>query len=168
MTLSKDVDLFLVRHYDKDGESIISIDSCAASARSGWRYQAALQLRSLEVGYDPLQVIAVNTMNQQQRLFAIFLWQQYIINTLLTGRFGKQCIGLNHRRFVDLAGCHSRQWNARERHTISRKQNGHSGIRYLKSLQMSFKDGGCWQTRGFVQLLWRNGDELPDEKLSVP
>ena len=66
MTLSKDVDFFLVRHYDKDGESIISIDSCAASDRRSWRDKTALQLRSQEVGYDPLQVIAVNTMNQQQ------------------------------------------------------------------------------------------------------
>ena len=66
MTLSKDVDLFLVGHHDKNGESIISIDSCAASDCSGRRHKTALQLRSLEVGFDPLQVIAVNTMNQQQ------------------------------------------------------------------------------------------------------
>ena len=66
MALSKDVDFLFVRHHDKDGESIVSMDSCAAPYRSSRGHQAALQLGSLEVCFDPLQVIAINTMNQQQ------------------------------------------------------------------------------------------------------
>jgi hypothetical protein len=66
VTLSKDVDFLFVRHHDKDGESIVSMDSCATSDRSGWGDKTALQARSLEVSYNALEVIAVNAMNQQQ------------------------------------------------------------------------------------------------------